>query len=68
VTTYQYKHGEEPLKIEPPVINYTFEDDTTESGLDLDLDVGAIDFGDISLASGDGADVELETGKQYFTH
>jgi len=40
------------------VVNYQFEDDPTDlssgdAGLDLDTDVGAIDFGD---------DVQLETG------
>jgi hypothetical protein len=63
VTTYEWKYGEEPLKIEPPVVNYEFQEDHLDAdgadgGLDLDLDVGAIDFGD--LGGGDG--IHLETG------
>jgi hypothetical protein len=50
------------LKLEPPVINYTFEEyEENDGGGELDLDVGAIDFGDVSLAAGDG--IELETGQ-----
>lgn len=48
--------------MEPIVVSYQFEDDQSnaERGLDLDLDVGAIDFGDIG---GCGDDVQLETGQ-----
>lgn len=49
--------------MEPIVVSYQFEDDqsnSAEGGLDLDLDVGAIDFGDIG---GSGDDIQLETGQ-----
>lgn len=61
VTVYESKYGEPPLRIEPPVVSYKFDEDQVESseGADLDLDSGEIDFGDLG---GGGDDVELETG------
>ncbi|ODN00152.1 CDK5 regulatory subunit-associated protein 3 [Orchesella cincta] len=58
VTAYEWKYGEAPLKVEPPVVTYQFDQDPTDlasgdGSLDLDADVGDIDFGD---------DIQLETG------
>jgi len=65
VTTYQYKHGEEPLKIDRPSVDYTFEDEANNEvcDLDLDLDVGSIDFGDVSVVADAADSIQLETGK-----
>ncbi|CAG7785925.1 unnamed protein product, partial [Allacma fusca] len=48
-----WKHGEPPLKVEPPELNYTFEEEANDIEAGVDLDVGEIDFGDLALGSGD---------------
>lgn len=64
VTTYEWKYGEPPLKVEPPIVNYEFDEGptTSESNDVLDLDVGTIDFGDL----GGGDDIQLDTGLKVY--
>lgn len=47
VTTYEWKYGEPPLKIEEPPLNIKFEDETA----DAHTDDNAIDFGDGSRSA-----------------
>jgi hypothetical protein len=60
LTTYEWKHGEPPLKIEPPELNYSFEEESEDAEGGVEGDGEEIDFGDLALGSGD---VELETGE-----
>jgi len=64
VTTYEWKNGEPPLKIELPELDYSFngeERSVAEENPHLDLQFEAIDFGDISTA---GVSVDTQvTGK-----
>ena len=62
LTTYEWQHGEAPLKIEAPqLVNYTFDDEELVSeAVELDLGGDGIDFGDL----GTGDDIQLETGNE----
>lgn len=67
MTTYEFKNGEEPLKIEYPAVSFQFDEEPEVGDGDgeagLDLDVGGIDFGELDLLAGN--DVQLETGKKW---
>ena len=60
-TTYEWKHGEPPLKIElPQLVNYTFDEEEEAQGIDFNVNGADIDFGDLTLGGGD--EIQLETG------
>jgi len=59
VTTYEWKHGEPPLKTERESVTYTFDED----GDDHNGEEGSIDFGDL----GAGDEIQLETGEVWNT-
>nr|CAG4644037.1 EOG090X07S9 [Lepidurus arcticus] len=59
-TTYEWRYGEAPLKIEEPPINIQLEDETSVVDNQIDFDDG-IDFGGANAGT-DFGEITLETG------